>query len=71
MLVFSNIWKEMGYNAIIILAALTAIDPALYEAATIDGAADAEAQVCNLPGIAQVVAMLLILALGGHPQRRV
>ena len=66
MLVFSNIWKEMGYNAIIILAALTAIDPALYEAATIDGATRMQKlRYVTLPGIAQVVAMLLILALGG------
>ena len=36
--VFANIWKETGWNAIIYLAAITAIDPSLYEAAQIDGA---------------------------------
>ena len=35
---FSNLWKETGWNAIIYLAAITAIDPSLYEAASIDGA---------------------------------
>ena len=34
----SNIWKEFGWDAIIYMAALTAIDPQLYEAASIDGA---------------------------------
>ena len=35
---FANVWKETGWNAIIYLAAITAIDPSLYEAASIDGA---------------------------------
>ncbi|MDE7249087.1 MAG: sugar ABC transporter permease, partial [Lachnospiraceae bacterium] len=35
---FANCWKETGWNAIIYLAAITAIDPCLYEAASIDGA---------------------------------
>lgn len=66
LLVVSNIWKEVGYNAIIVMAALTAIDPALYEAATIDGASRMQKmRYVTLPGISQIVAMLLILALGG------
>ena len=35
---FANVWKETGWNAIIYLAAITSIDPCLYEAASIDGA---------------------------------
>lgn len=35
---FANVWKETGWNAIIYLAAITSIDPSLYEAASIDGA---------------------------------
>lgn len=35
---FANVWKETGWNAIIYLAAITSIDPSLYEAAAIDGA---------------------------------
>ncbi len=66
LLAVSNIWKEVGYNAIIVLAALTAINPALYEAATIDGASRLQQiRYVTLPGISQIVAMLLILALGG------
>ena len=34
----SHVWKEVGWNAIIYLAAITSIDPSLYEAAEIDGA---------------------------------
>ena len=34
---FTNVWKSMGWNSIIYLAAITSIDPALYEAAAIDG----------------------------------
>lgn len=66
LLVVTNIWKEVGYNAIIVLATLTAIDPTLYEAATIDGASRMQKiRYVTLPGISQIVAMLLILALGG------
>jgi len=36
--VFSDIWKELGWNTIIFLAAMTAINPILYEAAEVDGA---------------------------------
>ena len=36
----SNIWKEFGWDAIIYMAALTAIDPQLYEAASIDASTD-------------------------------
>lgn len=66
LLVISNIWKEVGYNAIIIMAALTAIDPALYEAATIDGAGRFQKiRYITLPGIRNIVMVLFILALGG------
>ena len=65
LLVVSNIWKEVGYNAIIIMAALTAIDPTLYEAATLDGAGRFQKmRFITLPGIRNIVMVLLILALG-------
>lgn len=37
-MIISDIWKNFGYNTIIYLAALTGIDPTLYEAAMVDGA---------------------------------
>lgn len=65
LLIVSNIWKEVGYNAIIVMAALTAIDPGLYEAATIDGAGRFQKmRYVTLPGIRNIVIVLLVLALG-------
>lgn len=66
LLVVSSIWKDAGYNAVIIMAALTGIDPNLYEAADIDGASRFQKmRYVTLPGISQIVALLTILALGG------
>lgn len=65
MLVLQNIWKETGWGTIIILAAITAVDPQLYEAAKIDGANRwLQAWHVTLPGIRSVVLVLLILRLG-------
>jgi putative aldouronate transport system permease protein len=63
-IVLSDIWKEFGFNAVIYLAALTAISPALYEAAAIDGASRLR-QLINvtLPGIAPTFALLAVLSL--------
>ncbi len=61
----SGIWKEAGFSAIIYLAALAAIDPALYEAAAIDGAGKwRQIWHITLPGIGTVAAMMLILSMG-------
>ena len=66
LLIVTNIWKEIGYNAVIISAALSAIDPALYEAADLDGANRFQKiRFITVPAIGTTVAMLLILALGG------
>ncbi|MBQ4074004.1 MAG: sugar ABC transporter permease [Clostridia bacterium] len=66
LLVITNVWKDAGYNAVIIMAALAGIDPNLYEAADIDGATRMQKmRYVTLPGISQIVAMLTILALGG------
>ncbi len=66
LLIITNIWKEVGYNAVIISATLATIDPALYESAEIDGASRLQKiRYITVPAIATTVAMLLILALGG------
>jgi putative aldouronate transport system permease protein len=61
----TNVWKEVGWNSIIYLAAIASIDPCLYEAAEIDG--------CNrfqrmwhitLPGLKPTIVVLLILSIG-------
>jgi putative aldouronate transport system permease protein len=63
--VWSGIWQNMGYNSVIYIAALSAIDPALYEAATIDGAGKFQKIIyIDLPGIAPTIIILLILNCG-------
>lgn len=61
----SNIWKEFGWDSIIYMAALTSIDPGLYEAANIDGAGRFRKMIhVTLPGIKNVIAIMLILQIG-------
>lgn len=64
-LYFTHNWKEMGWNAIIYMAAIAGIDPSLYEAATVDGATKLR-QVWHitLPGIKQTIITLFILEVG-------
>lgn len=62
---FANVWKETGWNAIIYLAAITAIDPSLYEAASIDGAGRwAKIKYVTLPGIKPTIMILLLMNVG-------
>ena len=62
---FANVWKETGWNAIIYLAAITAIDPSLYEAAAIDGAGRLDKiRYVTLPGIKSTIIILLIMNVG-------
>jgi putative aldouronate transport system permease protein len=60
-----NVWKEVGWSAIIYLAALSSIDPTLYEAAVMDGA-NRWRQIWHitLPSLSQVILILFILRLG-------
>ena len=63
--VISGIWQGFGWDSIIYLSALTAIDPGLYEAATIDGANRWQQTIhVTLPGILNTVIILLILRMG-------
>lgn len=62
---FSVVWKETGWNAIIYLAAITSIDPDLYEAASIDGGGRwVKMRYITIPGIANTIVILLILNIG-------
>ncbi|MEP7356460.1 MAG: ABC transporter permease subunit [Anaerolineales bacterium] len=64
-LVLTYLWQEVGWAAIIYLAALTAIDPTLYEAAAIDGASPWQRiRYVTLPGIQTTVILIGILSLG-------
>ena len=63
--IFTDIWKGFGYGTIVYLAALTGIDPTLYEAAELDGANKfRQALHITLPSIMPVVMLTLILNLG-------
>lgn len=65
-IVISDIWKEVGFSTIFYLAALTTIDPTLYQVAQIDGAGKTRQLIhITLPGIAPTAVMLLILSVGG------
>ena len=63
--VFSGIWQNTGWNAIIYLAALSAIDPELYEASRVDGATRFQLiRYVDIPGIMPTIIILLILDMG-------
>lgn len=66
MAVLSAIWKEMGWWAILFLAAIAGIDPTLYEAAEIDGASRLQ-QIWHITmsGIRPTISVVLVMALGG------
>ena len=65
LLIFSLLWKESGWNAILYMATITAIDPALYEAATIDGANRwHRIRYITWPGISTIVTATFILRIG-------
>lgn len=62
---FSNVWKEMGWNSIIYLAAMTTIDPALYESCEIDGGNRfTKIWHITLPGIRNTIIVLLVMNIG-------
>lgn len=64
--VFIGIWQSMGWGTIIYLAAITSIDPGLYEAAAVDGAKRFRMiWHITLPGIRTVIVLLLVLNIGG------
>ena len=61
----STVWKSVGWNTIIYLAAMTAIDPELYESAEIDGAGRFRKMFnITLPGIKSTILVLLIMSIG-------
>ena len=64
-LIFTEGWKEVGYNTVIYLAAITGIDITLYEAAKVDGA-NKFAQIWHitLPGLLPTIVLMLIMKVG-------
>ncbi|WP_309119947.1 ABC transporter permease subunit [Paenibacillus sp.] len=63
--VWSDVWQHTGYGAIIYLAALSGVNPELYEAARVDGASRIQKIVnVDLPSIVPVTVVLLVLNVG-------
>ena len=61
----TDVWKEFGYNAVIYVAAMTSIDPSLYEAADIDGAGRwKKIMHITLPGILPTIILMGTLSIG-------
>jgi len=64
-LVISDLWRTVGWNSIVYLAAMSSIDPALYEAATMDGAEwYHKIWHVTLPAIAPIISLMFILRCG-------
>jgi len=60
-----NVWKSFGWNSIIYIAAITNIDPTMYEAATVDGAKRfAKIRYITLPSIKPTIVIMLIFSIG-------
>ncbi len=65
-MVFSSLWKGLGWSSIIYLAALTGISPELYESAVLDGANKLQqTYYITIPGISNIIIMNLIFAVSG------
>lgn len=64
-MVITDVWKNFGFGSIIYLAALTNVDPNLYEAAAIDGASRFKQTLhVTLPGIAPIIVLMTVLSMG-------
>ena len=65
-MIISDVWKGFGYGTIVYLAALTGIDPGLYESATLDGATRWQRiRYITVPLLKPTIVLMLVLALGG------
>jgi putative aldouronate transport system permease protein len=64
-LIVTHLWKSAGFNSIVYLAALTSIDPQLYEAAEIDGASRLkQIRYITIPSLVPIMIILTVLAIG-------
>ena len=64
-LIVTDIWKNVGWSSILYLATISGIDPALYEAATVDGASRWQCtRYITLPSLVSTIVIMLILSIG-------
>lgn len=62
----TDVWKEFGYNSVVYLAAITAIDPGLHEAASIDGASWWKRVIhVTIPGMLPIILLMGAMSLTG------
>jgi putative aldouronate transport system permease protein len=65
-IVLTHVWKEFGFSTIIFLAAITSINPSLYESAVVDGATRwKQTWHITLPGMRSIIVLCLVLSIGG------
>jgi putative aldouronate transport system permease protein len=65
LLIITGIWQQAGWGTIVYLAAITSIDPGLYESAAIDGAGRLkQALYITIPSLVPVITIMLLLRLG-------
>lgn len=66
LLVFLNLWKSLGYSAVVYIASIAGIDQSLYEAAAIDGATShQQTRYITLPQLSNIIIIMLIMSIGG------
>lgn len=66
MYILSSNWQDFGWSSIIYLAALSGVDPAQHEAATLDGASRLQRVLhVDLPAISSIISIMLIMSIGG------
>ena len=64
-LIVTDIWKNVGWSSILYLATISGIDPALYEAATVDGASRWQCtRYITIPSLVSTIVVMLILSIG-------
>jgi len=64
-LIVTDIWKNVGWSSILYLATISGIDPALYEAATVDGATRWQCtRYITIPSLVSTIVVMLILSIG-------
>lgn len=64
-IIWSDVWKTFGFGTVVYLAAITSIDPELYESAVIDGAGKwKQVMHITLPLLAPIIVLMTVLALG-------
>ncbi|MDD6883756.1 MAG: ABC transporter permease subunit, partial [Eubacteriales bacterium] len=60
-----DVWKNFGYGTVVYMAAITGIDPTLYEAAAIDGAGRWKQTLhVTIPGMQMIIILMTVLSLG-------